>query len=353
MAKRLAVILLSGVLMLVITGCTSASNPQGDGSVNEEQLPLAQAPLAQNPVEHSSDDSEGLTSQKAVRFIVMADSRGSDNGVNTKIVKKILQEIKQLSPQPEFAIMPGDLTDGSKNYSGIIGQLSYFKKVVTEFYPEKFFYPGIGNHEMTAGKNGEKAFSSTFNGFNASFLEGYNRTSYYFDVGDTRLFMLNSDHPGEMHRIIGKQLEWVKSDIDPSKKHNIFLLHEPPYPAGAEEGNSLDKYPSLRDAFWKLVDHSNHPIVFCGHEHNYSRRLVDKSFHEKVGGVDYKFDKQVFQVITGGFGAPLYTQYSNKKSMVVPPIPEYHFTIVDIDDSAVKIQAVNIDGKIIDSFQIE
>lgn len=354
MSRRLASLLLSVALLLSNVGCSSAQNPKNNNSSeNNKQLPITQAPTVQNPTAQTPDSSGGLASNKTLRFIVLADSRGSDNGVNSAIVKKILQEIKQLSPQPEFAIMPGDLTDGSNNYSRSIAQLSYFKKVITQFYPAKFFYPGIGNHEMTAGENGEKAFSDTFSEFGANFLDGYNKTSYYFDAGDTRLFMLNSDHTGEMHRIMGKQLEWLKSSIDPSKKRNIFLLHEPPYPTGAEAGNSLDKYPSLRDTFWKVVDDSNNPIVFCGHEHNYSRRLVDKGFNQKVGGADFEFNKQVYQIITGGFGAPLYTQYANKKSMVVPPIPEYHFTIVDIDISGVKIQAVNVDGKIIDSFQLK
>ena len=350
MARRVAFLLLSAALLLSNIGCLSTQYQKNN---NGKQPPIMQPPAVKKPATQAQASSSGTTSKNTLRFIVLADSRGSDNGVNSAVVKKILQKIKQLSPQPEFAIMPGDLTDGSNNYSGSKAQLSYFKKIVTQFYPVKFFYPGIGNHEMRAGQNGEKAFSDTFSEFSAKFLNGYNKTSYYFDAGDTRLFMLNSDHPGEMHRIMGKQLDWVKSNIDQSKKHNIFLLHEPPYPAGAEAGNSLDKYPLSRDTFWKVVDNSNNPIVFCGHEHNYSRRLIDKSFNEKVGGTGFVFNKQVFQIITGGFGAPLYTQYTSKKNIVVPPVPEYHFSIVDIDNIGVKIQAVNVNGKIIDSFKIK
>ncbi len=357
MLRRLFFVLVSVVLLLGNAGCSSTLQNPGNSTLPDvRQAPTTQAPTIQNPTHDTTkvpDNSGGPAQKKSLRFIVLADSRGSDNGVNSTVVKKILQEVKKLSPQPEFAIMPGDLTDGSRNYSGIKAQLGYFKQIITQFYPEQFFYPGIGNHEMIAGKNGEKAFSEIFSEFSADFLDGYNKTSYYFDAGDTRLFMLNSDHPGETHKITGKQLEWLQSNIDPSKKRNIFLTHEPPYPTGAEAGYSLDKYPSARDAFWEVVDSSNSPIVFCGHEHNYSRRLIDKSFNEKIDGISYNFDKQVFQIISGGFGAPLYTQYTSKKNMVVPPIPEYHFTIVDIDDNNVQIQAINIDGKIIDSFQIK
>ncbi|MCR4436016.1 MAG: metallophosphoesterase [Clostridiales bacterium] len=349
MLKRFIIGLITVVLLFSVAGCSLAQYSKNNSSSSNTVQNNNQTTI-QNSTTQAPDNSGNLSQKKSLRFVVMADSRGSDKGVNSTVVKKILQKIKQLSPQPQFAIMPGDLTDGSIDYSGINAQLSYFKQIVTQFYPVQFFYPGIGNHEMKAGENGEKAFAETFNEFKANFLEGYNRTTYYFDAGETRLFMLNSDHPGEMHKITGKQLDWLKSNIDPSKKYNIFLLHEPPYPTGAEAGNSLDKYPSLRDTFWKVVDNSNSPIVFCGHEHNYSRRLVDKSFNEKIEGTSFNFSKQIYQVITGGFGAPLYTQYTNKKNMVVPPIPQYHFTIVDVDDNGIKVQAVSVEGEIIDSF---
>lgn len=344
MNKWLIPILISMVIILANSGCASTQN----NSYTVQPPSSSSSTGSKNPISNSSPHN----SENSLRFIVLADSRGSDKGVNSTIVKKIMQEIKKLSPQPKFIIMPGDLVGGNKGYSGVKEQLNYFKKIVTEYYPEQFYYPGVGNHEMIAGKNGEKAFEETFSKFYANFLDGYDKTSYFFDVGDTRIFMLNSNHPGEEHKITGKQLVWLKHNIDKSKRNNIFLLHEPPYPTGAELGNSLDKYTSARDDFWKVVDSSNNPIVFCGHEHNYSRRLVNNAFSEKVNGTSYIFNKSVFQIISGGFGAPLYKQYTSKKNMVVAPVPAYHFTIVDVDKTEVKIQATGLDGKIIDSFLI-
>jgi hypothetical protein len=358
MKRRLAFLLFSAVLMLSNIGCSSKNISENKNiTPNVTQPPVATPSVTYspilNPTEQPTNVPENITQKENLRFIVLADSRGSDHGVNSEIVKKILKEVKQLSPQPEFAIMPGDLTDGSKSYLEIKSQLDYFKQIITQFYPVLFFYPGIGNHEMRAGENGEKAFSETFSEFSANFLEGYNKTTYYFDAGDVRLFMLNSDHPGEMHKITGEQLDWLNLNIDQDKKYNIFLLHEPPYPTGAEAGNSLDRYPESRDAFWKLIDDTKNPIVFCGHEHNYSRRLVDSSFNEKVGSKNFEFSKGVYQIITGGFGAPRYTEYSLTKNMVIPPVPQYHFTVVDINDNGVSTQAINIDGEIIDSFQVK
>lgn len=356
--KRWVFLFLTAVAVLSIGGCKSR-NIEEDKNISpyQEQAPTREPTVTQAPVQNNTESRdekpENTVGNQKLRFIVLADSRGLDHGVNSEIVNQVLKQVKQLTPQPEFALLPGDLTEGSKSYSEVQEQLDYFKEITTQYYPVGFYYPGIGNHEMRAGKGGEKAFSKTFSEFEANFLEGYHRTSYYFDVGDTRFFMLNSNHPGEKHKITGNQLTWLKNNIDPEKKHTIFLMHEPPYPTGAEAGNSLDSYPASRDEFWQVVDETPGAIVFCGHEHNYSRRLIDSSFNEKIGKKSYEFRNEIFQIITGGFGAPLYTKYTSKKNMIIPPIPQYHFTVVDIDANGVSIQAINMDGEIIDSFLVE
>jgi hypothetical protein len=358
MNRKWGFVLLIAVIIPGLGSCNSGNKTEDKNiSPYQEETPtlkptVTQAPT-QNSTEQPTEKPENTTQEANLRFIVLADSRGLDLGVNSEIVKKVLSQVKQLSPQPEFAILPGDLTEGSKSYTEVQDQLDYFKEIITQYYPVGFYYPGIGNHEMRAGEGGEKAFSKTFSEFVADFLEGYNRTSYYFDAGDTRFFMLNSDHPDEKHKITGDQLIWLKDNIDPDKKHNIFLMHEPPYPTGSEAGNSLDRFPAARDVFWKVVDQTPGAIVFCGHEHNYSRRLIDSSFNETIGKKSYEFGSEVYQIITGGFGAPLYTKYSSKKNIIIPPVPQYHFTVVDINDSGVNIQAINIDGEIIDSFQVK
>lgn len=92
-------------------------------------------------------------------------------------------------------------------------------------------------------------------------------------------------------------------------------------------------------------------MVFCGHEHNYTRRHVNSDFNETINGQTFKFNKLVYQVTTGTFGAPLYNNYIEKKNVDIPPIPEYHFAIVDINENKVKVTVYNLDGKIIDHFE--
>ncbi|MDO8685786.1 MAG: metallophosphoesterase, partial [Clostridiales bacterium] len=257
------------------------------------------------------------------------DSRGNDFGVNAKVVRQTMESIKAMSPQPQFMLMLGDLVDSVKTTDEMKKQLANFKSIITEYYPIDFFYPGIGNHEMMNGVEGHKAFFEVFSEFQANFLEGYERTVYYFDHGNTRFFMLNSDFYGERHLVSDTQREWLKSNLQTSKVgRNFFFIHEPAYPTGANAGSSLDYYRLERNKLWEVVDSASSPLFFCSHEHNYTRRHIDSSFNETVNGVAYNFKNTVYQITTGGFGAPLYTEYSSKKNVNVPPVVAHHYVVV-------------------------
>lgn len=326
--KSLSIILII-ILLIAFASCrTSKTPPSGPPIVNTEQ------------------DKNIL-----LRFVVMADSRGSDAGINEKAVAKTLENIKKLSPQPLFAIMPGDLVDGSKKGTEVEAQLQHFKDTVTKYYPINFFYPGFGNHEAEAVENGEEAFEEVFSEFKAEFLEGFHKTVYYFDKNDTRFYMLNSNHAGSEHSITGTQLEWIKANSNSGKKHNLYFFHEPAFPTGSHVGSSLDVNKLHRDTFWKVVDDSENPLTFCGHEHNYTRRHINSAFNETIGGQDFNFNKVVYQITTGTFGAPVYRGYTDKKKVDVPPVPEYHFTVVDINKYDVRVTVYNLDGKLIDHFE--
>lgn len=297
-----------------------------------------------------SNSSKTMLKDPYLRFVVMSDSRGSDHGINNTVVRRTLNQIRKISPSPQFAIIPGDLVSGSDSYEEIREQLSYFKDIITDYYPSEFFYPGFGNHEGRAGIEGEKAFSEVFSELNVNSLEGYNNTVYYFDKLGTRFYMLNSNHPGGENTISDSQLNWIKSNNLKGQKNNIFFFHEPAYPTGAHIGSSLDVNKLQRDKLWEVIDQSPNPIVFCGHEHNYTRRHIDSSFNEIVNGRAFYFNKLVYQVTTGTFGAPIYRDYKDNKNVDVPPVPMYNFVIVDITNDEMRITAYDINGEIIDEF---
>lgn len=317
-------------------------------SINKKIPPLPKTALPSQSIPKITNDQ---SKDPVLRFVVMADCRGSDMGVNTKIVSKTFERIKGLEPKPQFAVMPGDLVGGAESYSEIKSQMLHFKDIITKYYPIGFFYPGFGNHEASGGEAGEKAFGEVFSEINANLLKGYNNTVYYFDSGNTRFYMLNSNHPGESHIISDAQLNWIKGNSTPNKLHNIYFFHEPAYPTGAHIGNSLDANPLQRDKLWEIIDNSKGSIAFCGHEHNYTRRHINSDFNETINGRAFNFKQLIYQVTTGTFGAPIYKDYKDKRNVDVPPIPEYNFAVVDIRDGKVNVTAYNVDGEIIDQFE--
>jgi len=70
----------------------------------------------------------------------------------------------------------------------------------------------------------------------------------------------------------GPQFAWLEEHLallDPAKK--IFAFgHEPAYPEHAHVGDSLDQFPSDRNALWSVFDNNSVEAYFCGHTHWYS-----------------------------------------------------------------------------------
>ncbi|MDI6783043.1 MAG: metallophosphoesterase [bacterium] len=299
------------------------------------------------------------------RFAVMADSRKSkEEPVNVAEFQKVLAQMKKVRPQPQFVFFPGDMVRGmDTSYSGMTHQYTVWKNTVTAYYPISFFYLGMGNHETYNGhpdSQAERAFVDIFSEFKATeFLPGYNRTVYYLDYDNSRLFMLNTNHINANHQVDSTQREWVSRNLN-QKTHNFIFMHEPAYPISSHIGSSLDVIPTERDAFWKIVDTANVSAVFVGHEHYYARRHIDSAFNP-----EYK--NKIYQVTTGSCGAPLYTAIalnmlnkldSNKRflrttNIDVHPISAYHFALVDVARKKVITTVYTTDGKMIDRFEVE
>ncbi|ATW25798.1 hypothetical protein DCMF_14405 [Candidatus Formimonas warabiya] len=66
----------------------------------------------------------------------------------------------------------------------------------------------------------------------------------------------------------------------------------------------------------------------------------------------YQYNREVYQVVTGGGGAPLSDAYSSKKGVIVPPIPEYHFVVVNVEDDLIMVHAISHEERTIDQFAL-
>jgi len=249
------------------------------------------------------------------RFAVMGDSRGKDDGINTEVLDTLLEQVE--SDQPEFIIFVGDLITGSKHNDVHRDRLIKWKEII-----EKRGIPvhiAVGNHEITS-ETSEDIIKSLFK-----------ELVHSFDYNNAHLVILDTNVYGDFHRVDKKQMEWLKIDLEQSKKEVIFVFgHEPAYPIAGHIGDSLDKYPHERDEMWQLLAENGVTAYFCGHEH-----LYNSSIH-----------KGIRQIITGGAGARFHAS------------PEdggfYHYVIVDVKDNGqCDISVKDIEGEIKDSFQID
>lgn len=289
---------------------------------------------------------------RCFRLVVLSDSQGTDSGINLSIFKNLLEQVRSLSIQPLKIILLGDLVTGSKASVPLDEQYAALKKTFSSYYPIDKLLPVPGNHDLGIHNYGEAKeiiYSKAFDNFQATgFLKAYNRTAYYVDIADVRLIMLNPYHFGESYEITNEQFKWLKTVVSEPMLHKIVFVHLPPFPTGSHVKRPLNLTPYKRNKLWSVLDKNGVSLVFCGHEHNYSRRLINSDFGEG----QFNFKKDIYQIICGGAGGTLTASFKDTKGVVVPPTAVHHFVIVDIDMVNIIVQAISITGEVIDKFTI-
>ena len=280
----------------------------------------------------------------AVRFVVFGDTKGKDNGINKRVLENIMLQVKKLDSKPDFLVTMGDTIAGSLDLEIHRSQMKSFKSLIDSYLPGIVMLPVIGNHEVNnepIDNTYEKLINEIYINFKQhGRLGNYNNTVYYMDLEYCRFIVMNSYHHGEIKKVINEQLEWIKKVSDIDKKFKIMFIHCPLFPTGAHLGTCLDEFQEYRDILWSVIEENKIDIVFSGHEHNYSRRILEGN------------SKDVHQIITGGGGEKLKNSFKCRKGVIVPPKAVYHFVIVDMDTDSIRLKAISIDGKTIDEFNI-
>lgn len=288
-----------------------------------------------------------------MRFLVFGDSKGKDDGINKKALKTIMNETCKLTPEVEFIVICGDSVAGSSKEIELSIQLKNLRYLIQQYHPGKLMIPVLGNHEVNITPSDdryEKIFKQAYSDFKPTdILKDYNKTVYYIDFADTRLIVLNAFHYGAIHKIDKDQLKWFEEKASEYKKNKFVFIHSPAFPTGAHLGHCLDLYPEDRNNFWRIVDKYDIDIVFSGHEHNYSRRIIDNSFNNE----NISYNRRVYQIITGGGGEKLRDKYLSKEGIIISPIAIYHFVVVDVEEDFIKVSAISSKGKILDEFKID
>ncbi|MCK5851248.1 MAG: metallophosphoesterase, partial [Kiritimatiellae bacterium] len=165
----------------------------------------------------------------------------------------------QLAGPGEFMINVGDEDPIPAN-----------RTVIDTNFGENFvWYPVIGNHEaetptdMAWLRNEYHNANGTVrtplkNLTNQDGPETTKETNYTFDHGNAHFVIMNqywngSSDIGTDGDVVPDLLTWLSEDLAQNTKPIVFVFgHEPAFPFNRHIGDSLDKYPTNRDAFWAV-----------------------------------------------------------------------------------------------------
>src|SRR5262249_24333038 len=131
-----------------------------------------------------------------------------------------------------------------------------------------------------------------------------------------------------------EQQSWLEDDLKSHQKADFrFLIaHHPPFTA-VERRQSDNPHMT---ALVPLLEKYRVSAAFFGHDHNYQHYLKN--------GIHY--------VTTGGGGAPLYDVNKPVDGITQKAISVENFVSVRVEDKRARFQAVAIDGRMLDEFEI-
>ncbi len=242
-------------------------------------------------------------------IVIYGDNR-SGHAQHRKIVNAILKV------EPDIVFNTGDLVnDGASKY-----QWSLFESEISKILKISQYYPVIGNHEA-----GSELYFQYFD-------LPENEQWYSINKNEIHFIILNSN--ANLNRS-SEQYHWLENDLKNMKKDikfTVVLMHHPLYTTGFHEADEKGFRKSLEPLFSKYgVD-----LVFSGHNHSYERSVV----------------KNIYYIITGGGGAPLYKKESRSSYNQVF-IEKYHFCKLSYFKGSLVIEVLDTNLKNIDQFQVK
>lgn len=201
-------------------------------------------------------------------------------------------------------------------------------------------YPIIAKHE-SFGPDSASIFRDVFKVENKS-PSSASPLAYTFSINNAFFVVFSIANYDEKtkstvdYRIDPQLLDWLEKVLKENAKKYDFLFvigNEPAFSTTATTGNykGLDKNTTDRDTFWRILVGNHVTAYFCSKEHLYDRT-------NRYG---------IWQIISGGAGAPLYKREFDKAF--------YHYILLSIPKSrqqVPKVQVYDVHGNLNDEFEL-
>jgi len=339
--------------------------------------------------------------QPEFSFVFTCDGRtgglgGGDmalEGINGISARSLAAQMARHSPH--MLIFTGDLINGyTTREDDFRAQLRSWKRIYGPLWHEVPIYTGMGNHESLidivedgtqVDKQGQQSAEAVFASEFVHPMNGpeperpglppYKGSVYSFDYVGCHFTQLNSDywyssHPEEhvgnpFGRILPGQLEWLEKDLMAARSagalHIFVFVHEPAFPNGGHMQDSLwgggdAEGAMVRDRFWSIVTKAGASAVFSGHEHNYSRTLIDgKTPVHRDFTPNPDFAKPTWQITQGAAGAPFYPRdytapwVKNVKKFVAHT---WSYCLIQVRGPRVNLETYSYTGELLDQAEL-
>jgi uncharacterized repeat protein (TIGR02543 family) len=301
--------------------------------------------------------------QDSFRFIVMGDSPHfeclytdpPEKCIDVEVLNQINQQIISLDPKPAFLFFCGDMA----NYGGtrmLQGWNSIMQTVRDAGIP---IYAIIGNHELRdatgISEQQQQAFQAVFSDLPQNGPPGYESLAYsftyrngFFLIYDTFYLDPAAGPLAEDPNIQPAQFAWADNqtataNANPAVVHKFALSHAAAF---SDENNNYTQYNAN---LWTRMNNSGFDAFFGAHEHFYARLKVRGWTEPLIPSNPWLGN--VFQVISGGAGAPLVEKSTGAADVTQV---QYHYTVVDVQGGTVSVNAYSYDNGTspIDSFKI-
>jgi predicted phosphodiesterase len=248
-------------------------------------------------------------------FVVYGDTR-TRHDVHAQVMAAVEKT------DPDFVIHTGDLV----NTGDDIGLWPIFFKIEKTVLSKTAFFPALGNHEKNANQYYE-------------FLDV--RAPYYsFTWGNAHFSILNTDVASAavgtvaQERYWKEQVSWLDQDLEKNQKADFRFVvgHHPPFTSVSNrQGDNAHV-----SALIPMLEKYKVTAMFNGHDHNYQ--------HFEKNGIRY--------VTTGGGGAPLYDVDMPPAYITKKVEKTENFVRVRVDGKRAVVEALGIDGRVIDTFEL-
>lgn len=239
---------------------------------------------------------------------------------------RLLDEVKKRAPDMVFE--SGDIAPSG----GYTQYLAEFFPATRDLFASVPFMAAPGNHDATSPYGGN--YGSIFPSPRAM-PDSQPWTPYYSIVcGNSQFIALDSNDVQDSDQNTFLEQSLSQARKSPDVQHVFVWFHHAPYSPGShgDDNRVIAKWvPLFRDPMNKVS------AVFSGHDHVYAR-MSDGS--------------DVLYVVSGGAGAPLYSDSKASRAKKVVSKSAYNFVALRVTDLTVSGVAYNDLGVEIDRFTI-